>query len=64
MQLNKEFLKRASTYANLISGVLASTMVFYPQFVPAEYTPYIMATGAVVIGVCQVITWRATTWNG
>ncbi len=64
MQLNKEFFKRASTYANLISGVLASTMVFFPQFVPAQYTPYIMATGAAVIGLCQVITWRANAWIG
>ena len=64
MELNKEFFKRASTYANLVSGVLASTMVFFPKFVPEQYTPYIMATGAVVIGLCQVITWRSDTWNG
>lgn len=60
MKLNQEFFKRSSTYANLISGVLASTMTFYPQFIPAQYTPYIMAVGAAVIALCQVVTWRAS----
>lgn len=59
MKLNKEFFKRASTYANLVSGVLASTMVFFPHFIPTQLTPYVMAGGAAVIGVCQAITWRA-----
>lgn len=59
MKFNKEFFKRSSTYANLVSGIIASVMVYTPYLIPESYTPYVMLSFAAITTVCQLVSWKA-----
>jgi len=49
------FLKRYSTYANLVSGIVAALVAFVPSLgLDAQLNAYLMLSFNVVIALCQV----------
>ena len=59
MTFNKEWLKRHSGKANAVMLILGAAMVYFPDLVPAQYLPYVMCTGSVIIAACQVVKQNA-----
>jgi hypothetical protein len=53
MKLNKEMIKRYSTYANAISLILGGMMIYFPEIIPKEYVPYVMCICSGLVGACQ-----------
>jgi len=56
MKLNKDFLKRASTWANLTSLAAGSFML-----VANTHYPLVAVLLSAVIAVCQVVTFKANS---
>lgn len=57
--LNKEFFKRWSSLANIISVVLAAVMTYSNGVIPETYHSYVMMACGVSIAVCQAIKQEA-----
>ena len=55
MSLNKQAAKRWSTYANLVSLIVAALMVGLPDLLPVDYHAYVALFGGLATAVCQFI---------
>ena len=62
--LNKEFLKRASSYLNSFAMVVASCMVFIPDLgLSSELTAKIMLACTLIVQVAQMVSFKRRSDN-
>ena len=58
--MNKEALKRWSTYANALSGAVAAAMIYIPNIgLEATTTAQVMLACNVLVAICQSVKQRA-----
>lgn len=55
MALNKEALKRWSTWANAGSLIVGAMMLYLPDIVSLEFKPYVMMVCSTFVAACQAI---------
>lgn len=51
--MNKEALKRYSTYANGIAMVIGAMMIYFPEIIPQDYIAHVMCGCAGLVAACQ-----------
>lgn len=53
IKINKDALRRYSTYANAVSLIIGGMMIYFPEIVPKEYVPHVMCACSGLVGACQ-----------